>query len=127
VPWGVLLLLGGGFALAGAVESSGLSQWVGDRFAGLQGVPTLVFLLIMVVALAVMTEVTSTGATAILFVPLMGSVAVTLGHDPLFVMLAATLAVNCAFMLPAATPPQQHHLRNRADHHRGTWSGPGLL
>jgi sodium-dependent dicarboxylate transporter 2/3/5 len=105
VPWGVLLLLGGGFALAGAVDSSGLSQWVGDRFIGLQGVPGVVFLIIMVVSLAVMTEFTSTGATAILFVPLMGTVAIALGHDPLFVMLAATLAVNCAFMLPAATPP----------------------
>lgn len=105
VPWGVLLLLGGGFALAGAVDSSGLSTWVGDQFAGLGGLHFAIFILVTVLALAFLTEFTSTGATAILFVPLMGTVAQTLGYDPLLVMLAATLAVNCAFMLPAATPP----------------------
>ncbi|MEB7505502.1 DASS family sodium-coupled anion symporter [Arthrobacter koreensis] len=105
VPWGVLLLLGGGFALAGAVQSTGLSQWIGDQFIGLNGVPALVFILIVVLTLAFLTEITSTGATAILFIPLMATVAVAVGQDPLFVMLAAALAVNCSFMLPAGTPP----------------------
>ncbi|VXC06736.1 SLC13 family permease [Pseudoclavibacter sp. 8L] len=104
-PWGILIMLGGGLALAQAFSETGLSEWVGDQFLGLSGLPFLVTVLLIVTALVFMTEFTSTSATALLFVPLMGTLALSLGYDPLLVMLAATLAVNCAFMLPAATPP----------------------
>lgn len=104
-PWGILLLFGGGLALAAGFTSTGLSHWVGGQFTLLGGLPFVVIILLSVLALVFLTKSTSTTATALLFIPLMGSVAQSIDQDPLIIMLATALAVNCAFMLPAATPP----------------------
>lgn len=105
IPWGILLLFGGGLALATGFTSTGLSDWVGEQFMLLGGLPFVLILIVSVLALVFLTEFTSTTATALLFIPLMGTVAVAIDQDPVILMLATALAVNCAFMLPASTPP----------------------
>jgi sodium-dependent dicarboxylate transporter 2/3/5 len=105
VPWGILLLFGGGIALAGAFEASGLSDWVGGRLAGLRGVPLPLIVLATAGIFVFLTELTSNTATAALGMPLMAGVAQGLGVAALPLMMAAALAASMAFMLPVATPP----------------------
>jgi sodium-dependent dicarboxylate transporter 2/3/5 len=105
VPWGILLLFGGGIALAGAFQSSGLSDWVGGRLAGLRGVPLPLVVLATAAIFVFLTELTSNTATAALGMPLMAGVAQGLGVAALPLMVAAALAASMAFMLPVATPP----------------------
>mgnify|MGYP001940321258 FL=1 len=105
LPWGVLLLFGGGLALSGQFGDSGLSAWLGQQVTGLGGVP--VWLLIGVVALGILalTEMTSNTATAATFLPVASGVAMGTGHEPLLLAAPLALAATCAFMLPVATPP----------------------
>jgi len=105
LPWGVLLLFGGGLSLAGAVASSGLDVWIGEQVTPL-GVLPLVLLVAAVVGLVLLlTEVTSNTATAATFIPVLGGVALGLGVDSLTLLIPAALAATCAFMLPVGTPP----------------------
>jgi sodium-dependent dicarboxylate transporter 2/3/5 len=105
VPWGILLLFGGGLALAAAFGRSGLTEWLGLLLQGLAGAPVVVVLLTTAGLFVLLTELTSNTATAALGMPLMVGVAAGLGLPPLPLMIAAALAASMAFMLPVATPP----------------------
>jgi sodium-dependent dicarboxylate transporter 2/3/5 len=114
IPWGILLLFGGGLALAGAFQSSGLSDWVGGRLASMQGVPIPVVILTTAAVFVFLTELTSNTATAALGMPLMVGVAQGLELAALPLMAAAALAASMAFMLPVATPPNAIVFGSRA-------------
>ncbi len=105
LPWGVLILFGGGLSLASAISSTGLAEWMGQGFEGLSHWPVLVLLLMVVTLIVFLTEMTSNTATSAAFLPIMGSVALGLGQAPLLFALPVALAASCAFMLPVATPP----------------------
>ncbi len=105
IPWGILLLFGGGLALAAAFAESGLTDWIGGLLEGLRGVPTTVVYLATAAVFVLLTELTSNTATAALGMPLMAGVAAGLNLDPLPLMMVAAMASSMAFMLPVATPP----------------------
>ena len=105
IPWGVVLLFGGGLALTGGVSSSGLDVWLTGQFTLLNGLTLVVIILIVTTAAIFLTEVTSNTATATLLVPVMGTVAIAMSLNPLGPMIAAGVATSYAFMLPVATPP----------------------
>ncbi len=105
-PWHILLLFGGGFALAGGFEQTGLSRWLGEQLATVAThLPLPLTVLAVVLFVTFLTEVTSNTATATVLLPVMGGLAVALELHPALLMLPATLAASCAFMLPVATPP----------------------
>jgi sodium-dependent dicarboxylate transporter 2/3/5 len=105
LPWGVLLLFGGGLSLAGAVAATGLDGWFGAQVTGL-GVLPIVLLVAAVTAIVLfLTEITSNTATAATFIPVLGGVAVGIGADPMTLLIPAAFAATCAFMLPVGTPP----------------------
>lgn len=105
LPWGVLLLFGGGLSLAGAISETGLSEWIGQQLSAVQNWP-IVFVVLIVTAIVIfLTELTSNTATAAAFLPIMASVAVSIGQNPLLLVIPAGVAASCAFMLPVATPP----------------------
>lgn len=104
IPWGVLLLFGGGLALAGAFKSTGLATWIGTEVSGFDvGVWTLVF--IVTVAIVYLTEITSNTASTATFLPILGAVAVGLALDPRLLTIPVALGASMAFMMPVATPP----------------------
>ena len=105
LPWGVLLLFGGGLALAGAITATGLAEWIGAAMAGLQAWPLLLTVVLLTTVIIFLTELTSNTATAAAFLPLVASLAIGLGENPLLLLVPAALAASCAFMLPVATPP----------------------
>ena len=105
LPWGVLLLFGGGLSLAAAVASSGLDVWFGQQVGGLGALPIVLLLFAVVLIVLMLTEVTSNTATAATFIPVLGGVAVGIGVDPTTLLIPAALAATCAFMLPVGTPP----------------------
>ena len=106
LPWGILLLFGGGFALADACKSTGLSDWTGQRLAVLvEGQPLWVMILGIGVLVTFLSELTSNVATANALLPMIGGTAVALGMDPRLLMIPATIASSCGFMLPVSTPP----------------------
>uniref|UniRef100_A0A8C0KCY0 Solute carrier family 13 member 2 n=1 Tax=Canis lupus dingo TaxID=286419 RepID=A0A8C0KCY0_CANLU len=105
MPWNIVLLLGGGFALAKGSEKSGLSEWLGDKLTPLQNVPSPAIAFILCLLIATFTECTSNVATTTLFLPILASMAQAICLHPLYVMLPCTLAASLAFMLPVATPP----------------------
>jgi len=105
IPWGTLLLFGGGLALAGGFQRSGLALWIGNHVLGLQGLPPVLVLLVVIAGTAAMTEFTSNTATTAMLMPILGAMAVGMGQHPYFLMLAACVAASLAFMLPVATPP----------------------
>ena len=104
LPWGVLLLFGGGLALAGAFNSTGLAEWIGARVSGLD-VGTWVLVLLVTVAIVYLTEITSNTASTATFLPILGAVAVGLGLDPRLLAVPVALGASMAFMMPVATPP----------------------
>lgn len=105
LPWGVLILFGGGLALAGGMTSSGLTLWIGQQLSPL-GAIDIAILIVGACALVIfLTELTSNTATTATFLPVMGGIAVELGGDPLMFIVPVTLAASFAFMLPVATPP----------------------
>lgn len=105
LPWGVIILFGGGLSIAAAFQSSQLAEWLGLRLTGVAELPT--FLIILIVALVVnfLTEVTSNVATASIMLPVLASLAEAIGIHPFLLMVPATMAASCAFMLPIATGP----------------------
>ncbi|XP_020043991.1 solute carrier family 13 member 2 isoform X1 [Castor canadensis] len=105
MPWNIVLLLGGGFALAKASEKSGLSDWLGEKLTPLQHVPPPATAFILCLLVAAFTECTSNVATTTLFLPILASMAQAICLHPLYVMLPCTLSASLAFMLPVATPP----------------------
>lgn len=105
LPWGVLLLFGGGLSLAAAISDSGLANWIGAGFAALDAWPVLLVVLLVTAGIVFLTELTSNIATAAAFLPLMASVAPVIGADPFLLTIPVALAASCAFMLPVATPP----------------------
>jgi len=106
VPWGILLLFGGGMALAESMQSSGLSAYVGQKLAGTVGsLPPLGMAAVMAFGMTWLTEVTSNLASVQMILPILAGAANELGVPPAVLMVPATLAASCAFMLPVATPP----------------------
>lgn len=105
LPWGILLLFGGGLAIAGGFVETGLSEWFGSHLTGLQGVNLIVVIITVAVFVLILTEVTSNTATASMMYPIMGSLAIALGYHPFALMITAGVTASCAFMLPVATPP----------------------
>ncbi len=105
IPWGVLILFGGGIALAGAFESCGLAAWVGHRLSLLRTLPPLVFVVMVCLTITFLTEVTSNTAVASIFIPVLAAAGVAVGIHPLLLMIPGAISASCAFMLPVATPP----------------------
>ncbi|XP_037018801.2 solute carrier family 13 member 2 [Artibeus jamaicensis] len=105
MPWSVVLLLGGGFALASGSEESGLSEWLGQKLTPLQDLPAPAVTFILSLLVATFTECASNVATTTLFMPILASLAQAICLHPLYLMLPCTLASSLAFMLPVATPP----------------------
>lgn len=105
LPWGVLLLFGGGLSLAGAVASTGLDRWFGQQVMGLGVLPIVLLVAAVVTIILFLTEVTSNTATAATFIPVLGGVAVGIDADAMTLLIPAAFAATCAFMLPVGTPP----------------------
>jgi sodium-dependent dicarboxylate transporter 2/3/5 len=105
LPWGILLLFGGGMALAHGFEVSGLSGTVGQALANGGGIHPLLFTLIVVGGMSLFTEFTSNLAATTMILPVLLPVAEGLGENPIYILSAATLAASCAFMMPVSTPP----------------------
>ncbi|MBP3222713.1 MAG: DASS family sodium-coupled anion symporter [Actinomycetaceae bacterium] len=105
VPWDVLLLFGGGFALSDAFKSSGFSLWIGDKSKALDGIAPILMIALFALLIIFLTEVTSNTATAATFVPLVAAISTGMGMSPGALAIPVALAATCAFMLPVATPP----------------------
>ncbi|NXB88398.1 S13A2 protein, partial [Vidua chalybeata] len=105
MPWNIVFLLGGGFALAKGSEESGLSAWLGTKLTPLQSIPHPAIAFLLCLLIATFTECTSNVATTTLFLPILASMAEAICLNPLYVMLPCTLSASLAFMLPVATPP----------------------
>jgi sodium-dependent dicarboxylate transporter 2/3/5 len=105
VPWGVLLLFGGGLSLAGIIERHGLSVYLGGLAGGLEGLPILIVLAVVCFGILLLTELTSNTATAATFLPITAALALSLGQNPLLFLIPTALAANCSYMLPVGTPP----------------------
>lgn len=105
LPWGALLLFGGGLSLADALAKTGLADWAGTTIGALGGLPFSVLLVIVVVVIVALSEVASNTATAAAFLPVAAVLAAALGRDAISLTLPVALAASCGFMLPVATPP----------------------
>ena len=105
IPWGIVLLFGGGFALAEGFVESGLSVWFGEQLAGLAHVKPIFLTLADVTMMSFLTELTSNVASTEMILPILAGLATTIRVNPLLLMIPATLAASLAFMLPVATPP----------------------
>jgi solute carrier family 13 (sodium-dependent dicarboxylate transporter), member 2/3/5 len=105
LPWSIVLLFGGGFALATAFSSSGLSEFIGNSLKVLANIPVFVLLLTICAIINFLTELTSNTATTQMILPILASVSVAIGVNPLLLMIAATLSASMAFMMPVGTPP----------------------
>lgn len=105
LPWDVLLLFGGGFSLAAGFERSGLSRWVGDQLQFFAALPLPMFIVLVVAMIVMLTEFASNTASAAMSIPILAATANSMGISPLVLAIPATVAASCAFMLPAATPP----------------------
>lgn len=105
LPWGVLLLFGGGLSLAAAVSDSGLAEGIGAALGGLDAWPTLMLVIVIAMLIVLLTELTSNTATSATFLPIVAALAVSIGAHPLLLSVPAIVAASFAFMLPVATPP----------------------
>jgi solute carrier family 13 (sodium-dependent dicarboxylate transporter), member 2/3/5 len=105
IPWGIILLFGGGFALANGFTSTGLSQFIGTHISGLSSFPHLIMIIVVATTISFLTELTSNTATTQMILPILASVSIAIGMNPMLLMLTATLSASMAFMLPVATPP----------------------
>ncbi|HEX7342973.1 MAG TPA: DASS family sodium-coupled anion symporter [bacterium] len=105
ISWGILLLFGGGLALADGFQQTGLDRWMGAQLQLLQGFPHLLTLIVMIALVVVLTEVASNTAVTAMILPICAGLAKGIGADPLFLMLPAAIAASCGFMLPVGTPP----------------------
>jgi sodium-dependent dicarboxylate transporter 2/3/5 len=105
IPWNIVILFGGGFALAKGFQVTGLSALIGHKFAGIEGLHPLIMIFIICAGLTFLTEVTSNTATTQMVLPILASVAFDIKANPMLLMIPATLSASCAFMMPIATPP----------------------
>jgi sodium-dependent dicarboxylate transporter 2/3/5 len=105
IPWGILLLFGGGLALAHEFQITGLAQWIGSNLSVLKTVPILIAVILVIFTMDFLTEVTSNTAIATLFMPILAVTSIAMGVHPYLLMIAGTIAASLAFMLPVATPP----------------------
>ena len=104
-PWDIVLLFGGGFAIAAGFEHSGLTEWIGGHLGGLRGVPIPIIIAAIALLMTFLTEATSNTGTTTMMLPVLAATAGALDVNPLLLMLPATICASCAFMLPIATPP----------------------
>jgi sodium-dependent dicarboxylate transporter 2/3/5 len=105
IPWGIILLFGGGFALAKGFQVSGLSEFVGNKLQILEGTSSVAMIASICTTLTFLTELTSNTATTQMILPILSSIAVAMKINPLMLLIPATLSASCAFMMPIATPP----------------------
>jgi len=105
IPWGVLVLFGGGIAIATAFQASGLSALIGERLRDLLDIPLLLRIALVAAAISLMSEVTSNTATAVLMLPILAGAGLAMGIDPALLMVPAVLSASCSFMLPVGTAP----------------------
>jgi sodium-dependent dicarboxylate transporter 2/3/5 len=105
LPWNIVLLFGGGFALAKGFQVTGLSAFIGNKFSGLAGMPPIIMIISICFGITFLTELTSNVATMEMMLPILASVAVAMETNPLLLMIPATISASCAFMMPVATPP----------------------
>jgi len=105
LPWGIILLFGGGFALAKGFQVTGLAEFLGSQLGLLANFPPLLMIGLICLTLTFLTEVTSNTATTQMILPILASLGVAMGENPLLLMIPATLSASCAFMMPVATPP----------------------
>ena len=105
IPWGILILFGGGLAIAQGFKDTGLAQWFAEQLITLEFLPLLVMTLVLVAAINFLTEITSNLATTAMILPVLAPLASVMGVHLYIFMIGATLAASCAFMLPVATPP----------------------
>lgn len=105
IPWDIIILFGGGFALAQGFNESGLSQWIAEQMKGLEGVSILTMIAVVTLTVIFLTEITSNTATATLMIPVLGALSVAMDLHPYSLMVPAAIAASFAFMLPVATPP----------------------
>jgi sodium-dependent dicarboxylate transporter 2/3/5 len=105
LPWGILLLFGGGLAIAAGFSKTGLAAWIGNEIQYISGTKYIVILLVVTATVNFLTEITSNVATASILLPIMASISAALGFHPYGLMISSCLAASCAFMLPVATPP----------------------
>jgi sodium-dependent dicarboxylate transporter 2/3/5 len=105
LPWHIILLFGGGFALASGFKESGLSLWCAQQLQGLGTIHPLILVAALCLLMTFLTELTSNTATAEMFLPILAALSVAVEVNPLLLMIPATLSCSCAFMLPVATPP----------------------
>jgi solute carrier family 13 (sodium-dependent dicarboxylate transporter), member 2/3/5 len=105
LPWGILLLFGGGLAIAAGFKETGLATWIGEQLTLLQGVQFIIVVAMVTALVIFLTELTSNTATATMMFPIMASLALALNVHPYSLMIASGVAASCAFMMPVATPP----------------------
>lgn len=105
LPWGIILLFGGGMALANGFESSGLANFLGNQMTTFAGLTTIILVLLLIAAVNFLTEITSNLATTAMLLPVLAPMALTVDIHPFVLMVGAAVAASCAFMLPVATPP----------------------
>ena len=105
IPWGILILFGGGLAIAQGFKDTGLAQWFAEQLITLEFLPLIVMTLVLVASINFLTEITSNLATTAMILPVLAPLAAAMGVHPYIFMIGATLAASCAFMLPVATPP----------------------
>lgn len=105
IPWGLLILFGGGIAIAKGFQTTGLAAWIGSQLTLLSQIPVVIMILIICLMLTFLTEVTSNTAMTTLFMPILAATAIAMNTHPFVLMIPATMSASCAFMLPVATPP----------------------
>lgn len=106
IPWGVLILFGGGLALAKGFKETGLVEWLGNNLESLSNLPAFLVILLIALMLTFLTELTSNTATTTIMMPILGgAAAMAIGVNPLLLMIPAAISASCAFMMPVATPP----------------------
>ncbi len=105
LPWGIILLFGGGMALAKAFVTSGLAVWIGEQMTGLGGLSLFLLFILLIASVNFLTEITSNLATTAMLLPVLAPMALEVGVHPFGLMVSAAVAASCAFMLPVATPP----------------------
>ena len=105
IPWGIVILFGGGLSIAAAMDSTGLSEWLGLAMQGLQGYEPLIILVVLLLITLIATEMMSNVATLTAMLPIVAALAVALGINPLLLVFPVTLTASLGFMLPIATAP----------------------
>jgi sodium-dependent dicarboxylate transporter 2/3/5 len=105
IPWGIILLFGGGMAIAKGFELTGLASYIGFKMIVFKGLPLFLIIVLIIICVNFLTEITSNLATTAMLLPVLAPLAASIEIDPFILLIACTTAASCAFMLPVATPP----------------------